>query len=79
MGQPGSSANEPPVVAEIRIFLRADGNIGCAQKGADRKMFLMMMEVAKFDMERLLKEREASLAPAVQLAPPGMEVARNER
>ena len=60
--------------AEIRIVMMQDGNIQCQAAVPDRRIFLMMMEVAKADMERVLHQQEAQ--KKVQLPPPGMNVLR---
>ncbi len=63
-------------IAEIRITMTANGQIGCQCKTPSRSVFLMMMETAKLDMNDKMQKQEASRA-AIEVAPPGMQVVRN--
>lgn len=62
--EPAPPAQQP--VAVVQIVLTADGKVTARAQGCDRATMLRMVEQAKFDLERLMWEKER---PQVILPP----------
>lgn len=61
----------PKVVATVNIVMLEDGNVQAQAQVPNRQVFLMMMEVSKFDIERNLVEQAKANA---MLPPAGLEL-----
>lgn len=67
--------NQPPA-AEIRIAMGPDGQIRATCTVPNRRIFLMMMETGKFDLERKLYEQEQEAKTKVVMPPVGIDVSQ---
>lgn len=66
----------PPVLAEIRIQLLANGDVNTHYSSRDRLMFLGLMEIAKQTIDRQLMPEAA---PKTRLLIANGEVERNPK